>query len=94
MVGDAPAGVVVNSPPAQILAPSESQGTAVVTAPLLKFAPAPAGQYRVTATVPQGVNLAVYGRSSGWLNMQAPNGQFGWAAQRFTNFFAATIPNG
>jgi len=94
VVVDAPAGVVVNSPPAQIVAPSQPQGTAVVTAPLLNVRSGPGRNYPVMTAVPQGVNLAIYGQSSGWLYVQAPNGQFGWVAQRFTNMQAATIPNG
>lgn len=94
VVVDAPVGVVVNSPPPQVVAPSEPQGTAVVTAPLLNVRSGPGRNYPVTATVPQGLNLAVYGQSSGWLYVQAPNGQFGWVAQRFTNMPASTTPSG
>ena len=94
VVVDAPAGVVVNSPPAQIVAPSESQGTAVVTAPLLNVRSGPGRNYPVMTAVPQGVNLAIYGQSSGWLYVQAPNGQLGWVAQQFTNMPAAATPNG
>ena len=94
VVVDAPAGVVVNSPPPQIVAPSEPQGTAVVTSSLLNVRSGPGRNYPVTATVPQGFNLAVYGQSSGWLYVQTPNGQFGWVAQRFTNMPTATIPSG
>lgn len=94
VVVDPPPGVVVNSPPAQFVAPSEPQGTAVVTSPLLNVRTGPGRNYPVTSTVQQGFVLTVYGQSPGWLYVQAPDGQFGWVAQRFTGMPAATRPNG
>jgi hypothetical protein len=95
VVVDAPAGAVVNSPAAPAIgAPSAPIGQAVVMAPLLNVRSGPGMNYPVVTTVMQGYSINVYGSAPDWLYVQAPNGQFGWVAQGYTNYNPGPVPSG
>lgn len=87
MVVDPPPGAVVSAPPPVVMAdpaPYAVGGMVVVTIPTLNVRSGPGAHYPAVAVVNQGQQMPVRGGAAGWLNVQMPNGLWGWVAQKYT----------
>lgn len=91
LVVDPPAGAVVASAPVMAPppvmaepAPYAVDGIVAVAIPTLNAHSSPGAHYPVVAIVNQGQQMAVRGGSGGWINVQMPNGLWGWVAQKYT----------
>jgi hypothetical protein len=85
VVVDPPPGVAVAPPPVMAEpAPMNMAGAVVVTIPSLNVRSGPGGNYPVVAVVNQNQVMNVRGGAGGWLNVQMPNGLWGWVAQQYT----------
>jgi hypothetical protein len=94
VVVDPPPGVVVSPPPVmEDPAPVAMGGVVAVIIPTLNVRSGPGGHYPVVAIVNQGQQMPVQGAAGGWLNVQMPNGLWGWVAQKYTAP-VNTLPNG
>ncbi len=91
VVVDPPPGVVVapepemGPPPVMAEpAPFAAGGMVAVAIPTLNVRSGPGAQYPVVAIVNQGQQMPVRGGAGGWINVQMPNGLWGWVAQKYT----------
>jgi hypothetical protein len=85
VVVDPPPGVVVSPAPMMAEpAPELASGAVAVIIPTLNVRSGPGANYPVVAIVNQGQQMGVRGIVAGWLNVQMPNGLWGWVAQKYT----------
>lgn len=94
VVVDPPPGAVVAPPPVMAEpAPYAVAGMVAVVIPTLNVRSGPGAHYPVVAVVAQGQQMPVRGGAAGWLNVQMPNGLWGWVAQKYT-MAVNPLPNG
>lgn len=94
VVVDPPPGVVMAPPPVmEGPAPVAIGGAVAVIIPTLNVRSGPGAHYPVVAIVNQGQQMSVRGGAGGWINVQMPNGLWGWVAQKYTAP-VNTLPNG
>ncbi len=85
VVVEPPAGMVVVEEPPVIVQPSEgATGRVSVNAERLNVRTKPGMEHPVIYQVYKSDILEIYGKASGWLYVQLPDGQFGWVMTKFT----------
>ena len=85
VVVNAPATLIVEEAAPALVQPSEEVSDQVsVTASVLNVRLGPGKEYAVLYQIHKGYVLEVYGKATGWLYVELPNGEFGWIMKRFT----------
>jgi len=85
VVVNAPATLIVEEAAPALVEPSEeASGQVSVTADVLNVRLGPGKGYKVLYQMHKGYVLEVYGKTTGWLYVELPNGEFGWILTRFT----------
>jgi len=85
VVVNAPATLIVEEAAPALVEPSEeASGQVSVTADVLNVRLGPGKEYAVLYQIHKGYVLEVYGRTTGWLYVELPNGEFGWIMTGFT----------
>ena len=85
VVVSAPATLIVEEAAPSLVQPSEeASGQVSVTASVLNVRLGPGKEYAVIYQIHKGYVLEVHGKTTGWLYVELPNGEFGWIMTRFT----------
>jgi uncharacterized protein YgiM (DUF1202 family) len=90
-----PSGYAVAEPPAAIAVeeavplivqpPEAATGEASVTAAVLNVRSGPSLRHPVIYQIHEGYMLEIHGKTTGWLYVQLPNGEFGWVMSIYTS---------
>jgi len=85
IVVEAPPAVVVEDSVPDIVPPPETAGgnVSVITA-VLNVRSGPGLRYPLIYQIHEGYILEVHGKTTGWLYVQLPNGEFGWVMNTYT----------
>jgi hypothetical protein len=91
----APGGYVVVDPPARLVVeeaapavvqpPEAATGIVSVTASILNVRSGPSLRDPIIYQIHKGYILEIHGKTTGWLYVQLPNGEFGWVMNIYTS---------
>jgi hypothetical protein len=85
MVVEAPPAVVVEDIVPELVPPPETAaGNVAVTTSVLNVRSGPGLGYPLIYQIQEGYLLEVHGKTTGWLYVQLPNGEFGWVMNIYT----------
>jgi uncharacterized protein YraI len=85
VVVEAPAAVIVEDDAPVLVQPHETaDGQISITASVLNVRSGPGLGYPVIYQMHEGYVLEVHGKTTGWLFVELPNGEFGWVMTEFT----------
>lgn len=85
-VVEAPPAVVIEEEAPAIVQPYEpATGKVSVTASILNVRSGPSITYPVIYQIHKGYILEIHGKTTGWIYVQLPNGEFGWVMNVYTD---------
>jgi hypothetical protein len=85
MVVEAPPAVIIEDSVPDLVPPAEpASGNVSVTTAVLNVRSGPGLRYPLIYQIHEGYILEVHGKSTGWLYVQLPNGEFGWVMNTYT----------
>ena len=86
VVVEAPRNIVIEEEVTVLVQPPEPySGEVSVIASILNVRSGPSLSYPVIYQIHKGYILEVHGKTTGWLYVQLPNGEFGWVMNIYTN---------
>ena len=89
VVVEAPRDIVIEEEATVLIQPTETDsGEVSVIASILNVRSGPSLSYPVIYQIHEGYILDVHGKTTGWLYVQLPNGEFGWVMNIYTNRLA------
>lgn len=84
VVVEAPRTVIVEEPPVILQPPELDSGEVSVIVSVLNVRAGPGLDYPVLYQIHQDYILEVHGKTTGWLYVELPNGEFGWVMNIYT----------
>ena len=85
VVVEAPRDIIIEEPPELVQPPETDSGEVSVIASVLNVRSGPGLSYPVIYQIHEGYILDVHGKTTGWLYVELPNGEFGWVMNIYTN---------